>query len=74
MEVFLKNRGKIKDVEQELRISYPTVVARLNEVIDALGFEQPKQSDLRARQQAILDELEAGEIDAAEASQRLREL
>ena len=37
-EVFLKNRGIIKDVEAELGISYPTVRARLDDVIRALGY------------------------------------
>lgn len=35
-EVFLRCRGKIKDVEQALGISYPTVVARLDDVVAAL--------------------------------------
>src|SRR5215210_7045757 len=39
VEVFIRCKGKIKDVEEELAISYPTVVARLNEVVQALGFE-----------------------------------
>jgi hypothetical protein len=39
VEVFLKNKGKIKDVEADLGISYPTVVARLNEVVRAMGYE-----------------------------------
>src|ERR671922_251691 len=39
VEVFIRCRGKIKDVEEELGISYPTVVARLNEVVQAMGFE-----------------------------------
>jgi hypothetical protein len=39
VEVFIKNRGKIKDVEDELGISYPTVVARLNEVVRAMGYD-----------------------------------
>lgn len=39
VETFMKCRGKIKDVEQELGISYPTVVARLNEVVRAMGYE-----------------------------------
>src|SRR4051812_9615919 len=37
--VFVKCRGKIKDVEEELGISYPTVVGRLDEVIAALDVE-----------------------------------
>lgn len=39
VETFLRNKGKIKDVEAELGISYPTVVARLNDVIRAMGFD-----------------------------------
>jgi hypothetical protein len=39
VETFMKCKGKIKDVEGELGISYPTVVARLNEVVRAMGFE-----------------------------------
>jgi len=39
VETFIKCRGKIKDVEQELGISYPTVVSRLNDVVRAMGYE-----------------------------------
>ncbi|MBI3971379.1 MAG: DUF2089 domain-containing protein [Chloroflexi bacterium] len=39
VEVFIKNRGVIRDVERELGISYPTVRSRLDEVIGALGYE-----------------------------------
>jgi hypothetical protein len=73
VEVFLKCRGKIKDVEEELGISYPTVVARLNEVVQAMGFEVPPQDAERAaRRQQILDDLAAGTLTAAEAAARLR--
>lgn len=39
VDVFMKNRGVIRDVERELGISYPTVRSRLDEVIRALGHE-----------------------------------
>lgn len=39
VETFIKNRGKIKDVEAELGVSYPTVVSRLNEVVRSMGYE-----------------------------------
>ncbi len=75
VEVFLKCRGKIKDVEEELGISYPTVVARLNEVVQAMGFEvRAEDAELAARRQQILDDLAAGRITAAEAAARLRAL
>lgn len=74
-ETFIRNRGKIKDVEGELGISYPTVVARLDDVIAALGFE-PEHSDeeLKESRRQILDELSEGRIGAAEAAKQLREL
>jgi hypothetical protein len=37
--VFIKNRGKIKDMEDELGISYPTVVSRLNDIVRAMGYD-----------------------------------
>ena len=36
IEVFVKNRGNIKELEKELGISYPTVRNKLDEVIAAL--------------------------------------
>jgi hypothetical protein len=39
VETFIKCRGKIKDMEEELGISYPTVVGRLNDIVRAMGFD-----------------------------------
>jgi hypothetical protein len=39
VETFIKCKGKIKDVEVELGISYPTVVSRLNDVVRSMGYE-----------------------------------
>ncbi len=73
VEVFIQCRGKIKDVEEELGISYPTVVARLNEVVQAMGFEvRQEDADLAGRRQQVLDDLAAGAISASEAAVRLR--
>jgi hypothetical protein len=74
-ETFIRNRGKIKDVEEELGISYPTVVARLDEAIGALGFETERnEEELQEGRGRILDDLSEGRIGAAEAAKRLREL
>ena len=72
VEVFLRSRGKIKDVEEELGISYPTVVSRLSDVLVTLGFESGEDPRDAARRQRVLDELAAGRITAAEATERLR--
>jgi hypothetical protein len=75
VETFIRCRGKIKDVEEELGISYPTVVARLNEVVQAMGFEvRQEDADLASRRQQILDELASGKLTAADAASRLRAL
>lgn len=72
VEAFLRARGKIKDVEEELGISYPTVVARLNEVLSTMGFEPKDDAQEAERRQKILDDLAAGRLDAAEAAELLR--
>ena len=38
IEIFVKNRGNIKEMERELGISYPTVRSRLNAVIEELAM------------------------------------
>ena len=65
MEVFLKCRGNIKDVEKELGISYPTVRAKLDEVVSALGYTEVKKSEINSKE--IIDMLEKGEISAEQA-------
>ena len=74
METFLRSRGKIKDVEEELGISYPTVVSRLNEVLVSLGLEAGEDPREAERRQRILDELSAGRLSAAQAAEALRAL
>ncbi len=77
VEVFLKCRGNIKEVEKELGISYPTVRNRLDGVIQALGYgiERPEisidQSKLRTE---VLEALDKGIIDPQEAIEQLREM
>jgi len=38
VEIFIRSRGNIKEVERALGISYPTVRGRLDAVIKALGY------------------------------------
>ena len=66
IEVFLKSRGNIKDVEKELGISYPTVRAKLDEVITTLGYTVLKQKPSTDKKD-VIDMLEKGEITADEA-------
>jgi hypothetical protein len=54
VEVFLKNRGIIREVERELGVSYPTVRARLDEVLEAIGLNltSTPEDDSRERVRA----------------------
>ena len=78
VEVFLKQRGSLKAVGEELKMSYPTVINRLNEILTALGLptdeanvpEQPSLSPERRRE--ILNDLAAKKISADEAARMLR--
>ena len=65
MEVFLKCRGNIKDVEKELGISYPTVRAKLDDVVNALGYTEVKKTTVSNKE--ILDMLEKDEISTQQA-------
>lgn len=71
MEVFLKCRGNIKDVEKELGISYPTVRAKLDEVVSSLGYAVVRKPAISSKE--ILDMLEKGEISAEQAVNMMKE-
>jgi hypothetical protein len=79
LELFLRVRGNVKDMERELGLSYPTVRARLDEAFTAAGFgrngeAQAAADAVSARRAETLDALERREISAQEAARRLREL
>lgn len=71
LEVFVKNRGNIKEIEKELSISYPTVKNRLEDLIEALGYS-PKYSEPEIDKKDILDRLNKGEITSEEALKLLK--
>lgn len=84
-EVFIKCRGSIKDVEKHLGISYPTVRAKLDDVINSLNSVEGRvkikgsctdkpieRKSARANNiNDILDKLEKGEITAEQATKLL---
>lgn len=80
VETFLQCEGKIKAVEAKLNVSYPTVRARLREVIRALGYEAvelPEDTDTsnpisETNRRQLLDDLAAGRITSEEAIAALR--
>lgn len=82
LESFLRSRGNLKDMERELGISYPTVRARVDALVKALGLaEDDADAEIvevlnepvaAADQRTILERLARHEITAEEASAALR--
>lgn len=70
-EVFIKNRGNIKEIEKELGISYPTVKGKLDSLISALGYKN--QAAGANDRKDILERLYRGEISSEEAVNLLNE-
>ncbi len=66
--IFLRCQGKIRDVERELGISYPTVCKRLDIVNELLG-----NTAKPLNRKGILEQLESGEISASEAAELLKQ-
>ena len=48
LESFLRSRGNLRDMERELDISYPTVRARVEALVRALGFGPRDEPDAAA--------------------------
>ncbi len=79
LEVFIKNRGIIRNVESDLGLSYPTVRNRLDDLLRALGFEV--REDVEAaresaedteRRRDVLERLRRGELSAEQAVKLLK--
>jgi hypothetical protein len=85
LESFLRSRGNLKEMERVLGISYPTVRARVEALVQTLGLAdgepvdivvdtEPELSDptLASARREILERLARGDIDAAGAAEALR--
>jgi hypothetical protein len=82
LHLFLSSRGNLSEVEKRLGVSYPTVRAKLDEVIDRLGAADaasPAASRAAAsaegsERRAILEAVARGELSAADGMARIRAL
>jgi hypothetical protein len=68
LEAFLRARGVIKDVEEALGISYPTVRSRLDELLRTLDLGDDRE---RERRRVILADLSDGKISSEQAMSML---
>ena len=85
LRVFLSTRGNLREVEKHLGVSYPTARARLDAVVDKLGFaasadttshEAPVEepSEQMTPQEQVLARVAMGEISAETAATLLASL
>ena len=90
LESFLRSRGNLRDMERELQISYPTVRARVEALVRALGFgprdeaegdgsvapadATPSAADVLAGRREILERLARHELSAEDAAEAIRGL
>jgi hypothetical protein len=83
LESFLRSRGNLRDMERELGISYPTVRARVEALVRALGFGPRDEVDpddetavtpVPGSRDAVLERLARHEITAEEAAVAIRDL
>ena len=89
LESFLRSRGNLREMERELGISYPTVRARVEALVRALGFgpraDAPDGADAGSdddtavtpvpnTRDAILERLARREISAEDAASAIRDL
>ncbi|MGI8913936.1 MAG: DUF2089 domain-containing protein [Chloroflexota bacterium] len=73
LEAFLRARGVIKDVEEALGISYPTVRGRLDELLRTLDLGDDRERE-RERRRVILADLSDGTISSEQAMSMLAAL
>jgi hypothetical protein len=70
LDIFLKCRGNIKEVERTLSVSYPTVKNMLDDLLVTL-FPQDRPEKDRPDPEEVLDLLEQKKITADEAAKLL---
>ena len=76
LEIFVRKRGNLKEMERELGEPYQDLRKRLNRIIGEMGFdaggdEEEGESELGRRRRAVLEQLDRGELDATSAAREL---
>jgi hypothetical protein len=71
---YIRCEGKFNRMEEELKLSYPTLRNRFGEILERMGFEaeEPIEDLSIEERKKILNELNKGKITAGEAQHRLK--
>lgn len=70
--LFVRSRGNLKDLEKTLGVSYPTVRAKLDEVIDRLAAPAAPAAPPSGDRQAVLSLVQSGQLAVGDALALLR--
>ena len=76
---YLKLRGNLRELGNQMGVSYPTIRARFDELLEALGIESAaakKQQDEEKKAQIseILKQIDSGDISSKEGLKKIKEL
>jgi hypothetical protein len=71
IEMFLLAGGNLKEIAEQVGVSYPTIRSRLDKVIEALRTEIGKTQRVRG---SVLDAVEPSKTNAAEAARIIKRI
>jgi hypothetical protein len=76
LRLFVSRRGNLRELERELGVSYPTVRARLDDLLRALGYavSAPSVQERQEQRRQVIEKLKAGGLTPEEAATKLRKL
>ena len=74
LRIFVRSRGNLSEVERSLGVSYPTVRAKLEEVIEALQEEPVVETPRRETRDEILQQIAGGRLSVDDGLARIRAL
>jgi len=71
IEMFVLAGGNLKEIAEQVGVSYPTIRSRLDKVIEALRGEIAKTQRVQG---SLLDAVEPGKTNAAEAARIIKRI
>ena len=75
LRLFVTSRGNLTELEKRLGVSYPTVRAKLDEVIERLGASDASPAPPeRPNRRAVLEAIARGEITPVEGARQMQQI